>query len=54
MTLTPQMFLIVCPMLFLAGLVDAIGGAHVELTEKEVNYLNRTAGYYPDYPLQES
>jgi len=34
-------------------LVDAIGGAHVELTEKEVNYLNRTAGYYPDYPLQE-
>jgi len=34
-------------------LVDAIGGAHVELTEKEVNYLNRTAGYYPDYPLAE-
>ena len=27
MTLTPQTFLIVCPMLFLAGLVDAIGGA---------------------------
>ena len=26
MTLTPQKFLIVCPMLFLAGLVDAIGG----------------------------
>ena len=26
MTLTPQMLLIVCPMLFLAGLVDAIGG----------------------------
>ncbi len=26
MTLTPKMFLIVCPMLFLAGLVDAIGG----------------------------
>ena len=26
MTLTPQMFLIVCPMLFLAGFVDAIGG----------------------------
>ena len=26
MTLTPQTFLIVCPMLFLAGLVDAIGG----------------------------
>ena len=34
-------------------LVDAIGGAHVELTEKEVNYLNRVAGYYPDYPLKE-
>ena len=26
MELTPQMFLIVCPLLFLAGLVDAIGG----------------------------
>ena len=26
MHLTPQMFIIVCPMLFLAGLVDAIGG----------------------------
>ena len=26
MNLTPEMFLIVCPMLFLAGLVDAIGG----------------------------
>ena len=26
MTLTPQTFLIVCPFLFLAGLVDAIGG----------------------------
>lgn len=26
MTLTPKMFLIVCPMLFLAGFVDAIGG----------------------------
>ena len=26
MPLTPQMFLIICPMLFLAGLVDAIGG----------------------------
>lgn len=26
MILTPQAFLIVCPMLFLAGLVDAIGG----------------------------
>ena len=26
MSLTPKMFLIICPMLFLAGLVDAIGG----------------------------
>ena len=26
MTLTPRMFLIICPLLFLAGLVDAIGG----------------------------
>lgn len=26
MTLTPRMFLIICPFLFLAGLVDAIGG----------------------------
>ena len=26
MTLTLQMFLIVCPLLFLGGLVDAIGG----------------------------
>ena len=26
MVLTPQMFLIICPLLFLAGLVDAIGG----------------------------
>ena len=26
MTLTPTVFLIVCPMVFLAGLVDSIGG----------------------------
>ena len=26
MTLTPQPFLIVCPLIFLAGFVDAIGG----------------------------
>ena len=26
MTLTPRMFLIICPMLFLTGLVDSIGG----------------------------
>ena len=34
-------------------LVDAIGGCDVELTAKEANYLNRTAGYYPDNPLAE-
>ena len=34
-------------------LVDAIGGCDVELTSKEVNYLNRTAGVYPDNPLSE-
>lgn len=26
MTLTPQMFLVVCPLLFLAGFIDAVGG----------------------------
>ncbi|MBR3795399.1 MAG: LCP family protein [Clostridia bacterium] len=34
-------------------LVDAIGGAEVELTQAEVGYLNNKAGYYPDYPLAE-
>ena len=34
-------------------LVDAIGGAEVELTKAEVNYLNKNAGYYPDSPLAE-
>ena len=34
-------------------LVDAIGGAEVELTEAEVNYLNRQVGRYPDSPLAE-
>jgi len=34
-------------------LVDAIGGAEVELTAAEVNYLNKTVGLYPDSPLQE-
>ena len=34
-------------------LVDAIGGAQVELTDKEVRYLNQTSGIYPDYPLKE-
>lgn len=34
-------------------LVDAIGGAEVELTKAEVGYLNSTVGYYPDNPLAE-
>jgi len=34
-------------------LVDAIGGAHVELTSAEANYINKTAGRYPQYPLAE-
>ena len=35
------------------ALVDAIGGAQVELTSKEANYIDRTAGKYPDHPLAE-
>ena len=34
-------------------LVDALGGAEVELTAEEVRYLNRYAGIYPDNPLSE-
>ena len=34
-------------------LVDAIGGCDVELTSKEVNYLNRAAGIDPENPLSE-
>jgi len=34
-------------------LVDAIGGAQVELTKAEANYINKTAGRYPQYPLYE-
>ena len=35
-------------------LVDAIGGAEVELTQAEVNYLaNKGLNVYPDNPLQE-
>lgn len=34
-------------------LVDAIGGANVELTAQEANYINRTVGLYPDNPLSE-
>ena len=32
-------------------LVDAIGGARVELTEEEARYIDRNAGIYPEYPL---
>jgi len=34
-------------------LVDAIGGAQVELSNAEANYINKTAGRYPQYPLSE-
>jgi len=34
-------------------LVDAIGGAEVELTSKEASYINRTIGKYEDSPLAE-
>ena len=34
-------------------LVDAIGGAQVELTKAEANYINKTAGRYPQHPLGE-
>ena len=34
-------------------LVDAVGGAEVELTAKEARYIDRTAGVYPDNPLSE-
>ena len=34
-------------------LVDALGGAQVELTAKEARYIDRTAGAYPDSPLFE-
>lgn len=34
-------------------LVNAIGGAQVELTAEEVDYLNREVGVYPESPLQE-
>jgi len=34
-------------------LVDAIGGAQVELTAAEANYIDKNAGIYPDHPLSE-
>ena len=43
MTLTPQMFLIVCPMLFLAGFVDAIGGVELEVPQ-EMTYSDPAQG----------
>lgn len=34
-------------------LVDAIGGAQVELTKAEASYIDKTAGKYPQNPLSE-
>ena len=34
-------------------LVDALGGARVELTDKEAAYITRDVGYYDEYPLAE-
>ncbi len=34
-------------------LVDALGGAQIELTAKEASYIDRTVGKYPDFPLAE-
>lgn len=34
-------------------LVDAIGGAEVELTEEEARYIDRNAGIYPGFPMHE-
>ncbi len=34
-------------------LVDALGGAEVELSAEEARYIDRTAGVYPDSPLSE-
>ena len=32
-------------------LVNALGGARVELTDKEASYITRDVGYYDEYPL---
>lgn len=37
----------------LIDIVDAIGGCDVTLTQAEANYLDKTAGRYPDHPLSE-
>lgn len=34
-------------------LVDAIGGVHIDLSEKEAKYIDKNAGKYPDYPMSE-
>lgn len=34
-------------------LVDAIGGAQVELTAEEARYIDKNAGVYPDSPMHE-
>lgn len=34
-------------------LVDAIGGVEIELTQQEANYVDKTAGKYPENPLSE-
>ena len=37
----------------LIEVVDAIGGAQVEITEAEAAYIGKIVGYYDDYPLSE-
>ena len=34
-------------------IIDAMGGAEVELTDAEARYINGREGVYPDYPLAE-
>ena len=34
-------------------IIDAMGGAEVELTDAEARYINGREGVYPDYPLTE-
>ena len=33
--------------------INAVGGIEVELSQQEVDYVNRQAGYYEGYPLRE-
>ena len=37
----------------LVSIIDRLQGVDVDLTEAEVQYINREAGYYPGYPLKE-